>query len=139
MAPGAGRPGSAGGSPRKTPLPIGPLRTTDGLSIQYVDDQGVTQTLATSVYQVSLGMTGVIRPSYGNTWPSVRAQMDAVTVTFTAGEQSLDDINPAFLQAIRLHINDFYDNRGSIVVGAQASEILSLSARNLLTPFVRND
>ena len=36
--------------PSEIRLPIGPLRTTDGLSIQYVDDAGVTQTLAASEY-----------------------------------------------------------------------------------------
>ncbi|RJP54179.1 MAG: hypothetical protein C4583_03350 [Anaerolineaceae bacterium] len=118
-------------------LPIGPLRTVSGLSIQYVDDAGATQTLATSVYQVSLGDTGVIRPAYGETWPATRPQMDAVTVTFKAGEASAADLRPAIVDAVRLETANRYEHRESQVVGTSSSQITSLSARNLLTPFIR--
>lgn len=123
--------------PTEIRLPVGPLRTTDGLSIEYVDDAGGTTTLSASLYQVSIGMTGVIRPAYGQTWPSTRSQMDAVSVTFKAGEADAVDIRPAIVSAIYLEVGNRYAHRESALVGVAGSELSSLSARNLLTPFVR--
>lgn len=55
-------------------------------SITYVDSAGTTQTLATSVYTVVTGeRPGKIKLAYNQTWPTTRAQPDAVTVTFRAG------------------------------------------------------
>lgn len=125
--------------PAEIRLPIGPLRTQTGLSVQYVDSDGVTQTLATSEYQVSLGMTGRIRPAWSKSWPTVRPVMDAVTVEFKVGETRVEDIKHVFLAAVKLELADLYDNRGTVVVGASSGELSSLSARNLLTPFVRHD
>lgn len=119
-------------------LPIGPLRTTSGLVVQYVDDAGATQTLASSNYQTSLGITGIIRPAYGKTWPSTRSQMDAVTVTFQAGELSADDVNPALMASMRMYLADLYEHRETIVIGVSAQRI-PMAVQNLLTPFVRYD
>jgi len=56
------------------------------VSIQYVDDEGVTQTLATDQYQVDTDDDSTrIVPAYGVSWPSTRDQLSAVTVTFIAG------------------------------------------------------
>lgn len=127
-----------GSFPWEIRLPVGPLRTTSGLVVQYVDDSGVTQTLSSSVYQVSLGLTGIIRPAYGQTWPSVRSQMDAVTVTFKAGETSIDDVKPAIMHGLRMFLADMYEHRETIVIGASAQR-LPMAVQNLLTPFVRHD
>jgi uncharacterized phiE125 gp8 family phage protein len=125
--------------PREIRLPVGPLRTTTGLSIQYVDADGATQTLATTEYQVSLGQTGIIRPAWSKSWPTLRPVMDAVTVEFKAGETRIEYIKPVFLAALKLQLGDLYANRESVVIGGTVGEITSLSARNLLTPFVRHD
>lgn len=125
--------------PREIRLPVGPIRTTTGLSIQYVDADGATQTLAITEYQVSLGITCVIRPAWSKSWPTLRPIMDAITVTFKAGELFVADVKPVFVAAVKLELTNLYENRGSVVIGAPVSEILSLSARNLLTPFVRHD
>jgi len=55
-------------------------------SITYVDTAGDTQTWDSSLYQVdAVSRPGRIRPAYGQTWPSIRNQMNAITITFTAG------------------------------------------------------
>lgn len=125
--------------PYEIRLPVGPLRTTTGLSIQYVDADGATQTLATTEYQVSLGQTGIIRPAWSKSWPTLRPIMDAVTVEFKAGETRVADIKPVFLAALKLQLGDLYANRETVMTGGAVGEITSLSARNLLTPFVRHD
>jgi uncharacterized phiE125 gp8 family phage protein len=67
-------------------------------SVTYVDEDGATQTMDPSAYQVSLPTgpyagCGRIRPAYDTTWPTTRAQMDAVTVTYTAGYRD-DTVSP---------------------------------------------
>ena len=58
----------------------------DVTSITYVDSNGTTQTLATTVYSVlTTEKPGKIKLKYGQSWPSIRSQPDAVTITFRAG------------------------------------------------------
>lgn len=55
-------------------------------SITYVDSDGTTQTLSTTVYSVlTTEKPGKIKLKYGQSWPSIRSQPDAVTITFRAG------------------------------------------------------
>lgn len=116
------------GFPREITLPIGPVLQASDVAIDYVDDQGASQTLATTDYQVSPGNVTRIRPAYGKTWPTTRRQFDAVTVTFTAGSASADSIPKAVKAALLLTFADFYEKReaGDLPVGA----------RNLLMPFI---
>lgn len=73
-------------------------------SITYIDTNGDTQTLATSVYNV-LGTNnetraGRIELAFGESWPSTRHQADAVTITFTAGygdRNSMPDATKALI------------------------------------------
>lgn len=65
-------------------LPRAPLRSVS--SITYVDTAGDTQTWSSSLYTVDLySQPGRIEPAYGETWPSVRDQMNAVKVRFICG------------------------------------------------------
>lgn len=65
------------------------------VSIKYIDQDGVEQTVDPADYQVdSRGFLCRIRPAYNESWPSARCQMNAVTITFTAGygdAQAQDD------------------------------------------------
>lgn len=71
--------------PERIVLPRPPLQSVS--SIQYVDEDGVTQTLSSSLYQVSTGDSpAVIEPAYNQVWPATRTStLDAVTVTYVAG------------------------------------------------------
>lgn len=65
-------------------LPRAPLVSVT--SIQYVDVDGVTQTLAASKYDVDTSSVPArITPAYNESWPLTRSEIDAVTVTFVAG------------------------------------------------------
>lgn len=71
-----------GNSPILLPRP--PVQSVT--SIQYVDVAGVTQTLATSVYQLrSNREPAEIVLKYLQTWPTTRAEHDAVTIVYVAG------------------------------------------------------
>lgn len=65
-------------------VPRPPLQSVT--SIGYVDSSGTTATLASTDYIVDAASEpGRIMPRYGDTWPTPREQIAAVTVTYVAG------------------------------------------------------
>lgn len=60
----------------------GPLQSVT--YIKYVDTDGVLQTLDPSKYQVDLIARQIV-PAYGESWPAVRYQPNAVEVEYIAG------------------------------------------------------
>lgn len=82
-------------------------------SIQYVDTDGNTQTLNSSKYIVDTHRKITrIAPAYGETWPTTRAQINAVTVTYDAGYgDAASDVPESVLQAMYLLVADMYHNR----------------------------
>ena len=65
-------------------IPRHPLASVS--SITYVDTNGDTQTLATTVYTVdTYSRPGRIALAYQQTWPTVRSVINAITVRFVAG------------------------------------------------------
>lgn len=106
-------------------------------SITYVDQLGVTQTLAADQYRVAKVETGetVIEPAYGVIWPGVREQLATITVRFTAGYgASPGDIPEPIRQAMLLLIAHWYENRETVNVGNITSE-LPFTTAALLAPY----
>lgn len=111
-------------------------------SIEYLDGDGATQTLSTSVYGVNADPTHPkIYLKYGQTWPTSRNHEGSVTITLTTGYPAsgspLDyraNIPKSIIAAIYIILRDLYDNRGSAenTAGAQGS-----TAWNLLHPYHR--
>jgi uncharacterized phiE125 gp8 family phage protein len=127
-----------GGFPREIRLPIGPVLTTNGLAVTYVDGAGAVQTLDPASYQASLGSTAVIRPAYALVWPVTRPELDAVRVTFRAGWPAAADLPAAVRAALLLMIGHLYANREAVIPAGALTE-LPLGVHNLLMPFVRFD
>jgi uncharacterized phiE125 gp8 family phage protein len=113
-------------------LPMSPIQSIT--SVEYVDTDGNPQTLDAANYQFDRG--GRLRASYGNTWPTAREQMDAVTVTYIAGELHAGYIPPDIRHAILLIIGAADIARENTVIGAGVvvSEIPS-GAEYLLSPY----
>ena len=89
-------------------LPRAPLFAV--ASFQYVDSDGATQDLLSADYNVVTGpQDAQIEPAYGKSWPAVRAQGGAVTLTHTAGAS--DEPSPMIRQAIKDFCADRYENR----------------------------
>lgn len=103
-------------------VPKPPLRSVT--SITYVDAAGASQTWTSSLYQVSApsGSTadrGRIVPAYGQAYPTLRPQMDAVTVRFSAGYGSNTSVPAALKQALLLLVGEWYDgSRSGVVIGS---------------------
>lgn len=102
-------------------LPLRPVLSVD--LVEYVDTDGNTQ--AWTDYDVLGAGQGVIgptriQPSYGTSWPSVRAVANAVRIRFTAGygkgngespETIIEATPPKVKAALLLMLGDLYNNR----------------------------
>jgi len=103
-------------------VPRPPLASVS--SITYVDVDGAAQTWSSSLYDVdSNGDPGRIVPTYGEDFPGVRVQNDAVTVVYTAGYGGASDVPQEIKQAILLLAAHWYENREASIVGVSASTI----------------
>ena len=107
-----------------------PVQTSHASNaVNYIDTNGVSQTLATSVYEFAehLGI-GVCRLKFDQSWPTTRDQNDAVTLTYGAGYgDDRHDVPLAIRQAIKAYAVYRYD--GSV------DEPLLKAARRLLGPY----
>lgn len=100
-------------------LPFGGLSSVT--SITYVDDNGASQVLASSEYQVDTARDiARITPAYDTDWPSTRTQMNAISVRFVCGA---DSIPIAIRQAMLLLVGHFYENREASLVGISVAEL----------------
>lgn len=96
-------------------LPRPPLLTV--ASITYLDGDGASQTLATSVYQVDTDAEpGCVRLAYGEIWPTTLDHPGAVTINYTAGWASASAVPEEYKDAIKEIVAWKYRNR-------QAAEI----------------
>lgn len=99
-------------------LPRPPLQSIT--SIQYVDADGETQTLAAADYDVdTTSEPGRVKPSYGNTWPVTREQMNAVTIVYVAGYgDDRADVPADTRAAIKLLMAHLWTNREATISGS---------------------
>lgn len=94
-------------------LPRPPLQSVT--SIQDVDTEGTTQTLDSGEYDVDTASDpGRILLGYQKTWPTVRDQRHAVTITYVAGYgDEPEDVPADYRLAIKILTADWYRNRES--------------------------
>lgn len=109
-------PGS-GVARRALVLPYAPLSSV--VSIKYIDTAGVEQTLDGSKYVVDADtVPGRINLAYGESWPAVRDQPNAVTVEFIAGYgTTAADVPDLIRQAIKMIVGHMFENREDTAPG----------------------
>lgn len=113
-------------------LPRPPLQSVT--SVQYVDGNGDTQTWSSSLYVVDTADTpGNISLAYGESWPSTRAQKNAVTITYVAGYGAASTVPDALKAAIKLLVGHYYVNREEAVTGTVVARLGAVDA--LLAPY----
>lgn len=84
-------------------------------SISYLDTDGASQTLATSVYTVSTTCEPArITLKYGQVWPTTYMQEGAITITFVAGSTTAAAVDPMAGQAIRMLAGHWAQHRESV-------------------------
>lgn len=94
-------------------------------SIQYVDDDGATQTLAADQYTADV-VTDPPRivEAYNVSWPSTRAVINAVTATFVAGYgAAASNVPDNYLLAIKMLVAHWYEIRGPVIVDGRIAEV----------------
>lgn len=98
-------------------LPMAPLASVT--SIKYLDADGVEQTLDPATYYVDTDAEpGELVAKYGESWPSTRAERNAVRVRYVAGYGADGRFVPAAIrQWILLRVGALYENRESAVAG----------------------
>lgn len=102
-------------------------RVSSVTSIQYVDVDGNTQTWDSSKYIVNnVANVCEIRPAYGESWPEIRDQSRAITINYVSGfGDTAADVPASIVQAVRLMLGSFYENRvDSVFKMPTASEYL---------------
>ncbi len=131
-----GRPAST-----RLDIPLAPLVSVD--AVEYRSSGGTLTAFTTfDAFAVNGASVGSIRPSFGQSWPTLGEAGDAFRVRFQCGYGvSNQDSPPVIVEAVPwaikagiiLHVGDLYKNRETTVLG-QTVEILP-AAKELLRPF----
>ena len=84
-------------------------------SIAYLDTAGSSQAWSAGNYDVDISRErSVVFPSFGITWPAIRATQNAITVTYVAGHATVGAIPQRFRQAVLAVVSrEFLDRQGS--------------------------
>ena len=118
--------------PDEIEVPLPPLVSVG--SITYVDGDGTTQTLDSSLYTVSGGYNQPARiaPATDTDWPVTLEQNGAVKVTFTSGYTTVPD---ALKMAIKILAADMYENRQSLYATRGSSLLETKMMERLIAPY----
>jgi uncharacterized phiE125 gp8 family phage protein len=106
----------------KISLPFPVLQTVD--SIQYVDVNGVLQTLDPSQYVVDdAGQPGAVMPAPNTYWPATQSVANAVRINYTAGYGDSTKVPSSICAWILMRVGALYENREEIVVGQRLTSV----------------
>jgi len=90
-------------------LPRAPLDSVS--SVSYLDTNGDSQTLATSVYEVDTSsLPGRIRLKFAQSWPNTRLHPEVITITFIAGYGAASAVPASVKTAVKMIVNDLYEH-----------------------------
>lgn len=105
------------------PVELGPATVTGITGISYITTAGATVTLdaagAAAITQlVADPLCALLYPAYGTTWPAVRQQPAAITITYTCSTWATAAEVPALVLAwIKLRLCALYYQREAWTVG----------------------
>ena len=106
-------------------------------SVQYIDNNGTLQTWSSSLWQADLkSAPGRLRPAYGESWPSVRADFGTFRVTYDAGYGTAASSVPDPLRhAILLLVAHLYRFREPQITGTIVADI-GKTIDDLIAPYI---
>lgn len=112
-------------------VPKPPLQSVS--SIAYLDTNGDSQTLSSSVYTVDTDSEpGLIYEGYNQQWPATRDVEKAITVTFLAGYgDASTDVPAEVIHAIKLMVGHWYEHREAVADGVTPA-MVPLTVHSLL-------
>lgn len=102
-----------------------PLPPTQSITtVKYTDDQGVQQTLATTVFQLDIESEPArLREAFNENWPTTRMEMNAVEIRFICGYGAASAVPEYFKTAIKQLSAHWYENSEGTIVGLNIKEI----------------
>lgn len=110
-----------------------PVQTV--ISITYYDTAGTSTTLSTDDYIYDLqSEMARITPAYGKTWPAIQSRIAAVTVNYTAGYATAEEVPEPIKHAMLLLIGYWYDMRDAVAVGNNKPAEFGVDA--LIAPYM---
>lgn len=93
-------------------------------SVHYLDSQNASVLLPSNQYRaVTSELEGLLLPAAGVALPSTYGQQDAVSVTFTSGYATREDVPENARHWMLMAIATWYQNREGIVTGTIVSEL----------------
>ena len=96
-------------------LPRSPLDSVS--SVTYLDTNGDSQTLATSVYEVDTSsLPGRIRLKFDQSWPNTRLHPEVITITFIAGYGDETAVPDSLKSAVYLLLAHYFELRVPVLV-----------------------
>lgn len=112
-------------------VPLPPLQSVT--SVKYIDVDGAQQTWTSTLFKVDTASSpGRIVPVFGEVYPSIRLEINAVEVRFVAGNTSGTTLPQVYKQAMLLLISAWFENRNLNEVPAGQNEALTQAVMNLL-------
>ncbi len=109
---------------------------TSVTSITYTDTAGNTgQTVDASIYDFDVNTEpGRIREAFGQSWPSTRREMNAVTVLFVAGYADAASVPESLKTAIKLLVAEWFCDREAVITGLSVKD-LPFGVQALITQY----
>jgi uncharacterized phiE125 gp8 family phage protein len=93
-------------------------------SVTYLDPSGALQTLDPSVYRLDANSKPArLTPALNQVWPATAQEIAAVVVTYVAGFGTAAQVPDDLIQAVRLLIDHYYENRAQVMVGTRVVAI----------------
>lgn len=112
-------------------LPGGKVQSVT--SVTYLDEDGDSQTLDPSAYQVDIySRRPIIRRVPGTSWPKTQDTLNAVTVEIVVGYGDPEDVPGGIIAALILIAGDIDENREGQIVGSIIQE--NRAVQRLLFP-----
>jgi len=119
------------------PVELSPIQSVT--SIKYTDTSGVQQTWPSTNYKTDLtSMPARITPAFGESFPGVRSEMDAVVIRIVAGYSLTADLPnniqllPAKITAaILMLVNHWFEHPDAVTAGAMIE--VPMAVDSLLT------
>ena len=102
----------------KIGLPFPTLQSVE--SVNYIDLNGVQQTLAPDKYIVdNISEPGCITPAPNTYWPNTQNRVNAVKISFTAGYGTPADVPEGIKRWVMMRSGALFENREEVVVGSR--------------------
>lgn len=104
-------------------------------SVTTYDEESNATVWSSGEYRLSdSGSRGRLVPTNSATWPTATRDSDAIEIVYVCGYGAADAVPQAIKQAMLMLIGHWYENRESVVLGANSFEVPQ-GVRALLQPF----